>query len=268
MDNEILILLGYLAGFLLVTFVLTALVVGLVNAVIRKVKKIQKPKLNMKSKLKLTLLYAVYLSCILIFMGGIFATTYGLSDSSGKHIQAGDCYRCDGIGKVLKNGIKISCPVCGGLGVNFITEYDSEVFFGIGIIGIIVGLVGAVLCFIKIHKCRTEAEDAYYAKMQKNIVHSGFNIQVKLYDTSYDTGGRTYARITYTFTDANTGAFLGRGTQGQVLTLSIDSSTKIKCHLGRGFKDVILRYRPYENAKYKVIPNIHNGIRFEETDSF
>lgn len=95
-----------------------------------------------------------------------------------------------------------------------------------------------------------------------------YTVQIKMFDTAYDTGGQCYAALNYTFTDGETGEVLGRGTQGQILTLKLDQPTSIKCHLGRGFRDIVIYYSGGRNAKYKVIPNSVSGLRYEETEMF
>lgn len=260
MDSFVLELVGYFVGMVAVIVV----VLLAISKIIAKKNNQPAPKLEKKARNKMIVAFVISILCILLALFGIVATAYGLSDHSGATDVVGECYNCDGAGVVLKNGLPVTCPSCNGFGSSVIVEYDSEAYAGIGIIALLVGVVGYFVSFVKIRKFRNEAE---YAPQEPKEI-SPYAVQVKLYDTGYDTGSRAAFKMIYTFTDADTGVGLGRGTQFEILTLNVDKPTRIKCHLGRGFKDVILNYIPRENAKYRVIPNIHTGIRFEETTSF
>lgn len=201
--------------------------------------------------------------CVAITFAGMILLAYGIAEPGKSHEVVGECYKCDGVGAILKNGIPITCPSCNGFGSSVVLEYDGEAYIGIGIVLMIVGIIGYILSFIQIKRNRWQRQCV--PSEAKPL--SPYAVQVKLYDTSYDSGSQCFATMPYTFTDADTREVLGKGTQNQIVTLNVDKPTRIKCQV-RGFKAVVLNYNPRENAKYRVIPNIYSGIRFEETDSF
>ena len=113
----------------------------------------------------------------------------------------------------------------------------------------------------------------------KACIHCGnpltapdYSIKIKLGDMHGSVAGtsiHTIAKMTYIFTDDETGAVLGQGIQHQVVTLKGDKPMCIRCHLGRGYKDAVLDYVPHENAKYNIaLINTFFGARveFQETD--
>lgn len=163
----------------------------------------------------------------------------------------------------------LECAICNGYGCNFCNGVGSILgnddtyppsFIG-GIIAVVIGIGLLIFVF------KTPYKDKSYTPVSNEEI-SKYAIQVKLFDTGYAGNGRAVFTMKYTFTDIETGKVLGRGNQFDVVTLNVDKPTKIRCHLGRGFKDAIINYIPRENAKYNVYPDIYAGLIIEETNSF
>ena len=256
----VLMLLGAFIAMVGVIFV----VLLAVSKLIAKKKNVEIPKLNKGQRGKMTLFLIIDLLCLLLMITGVVFTALGLADNGPKRDVVGTCYRCDGNGYIMDGMIPITCPTCNGFGFNVTQTSDGGAIAVYGIVMLLIGLVGYFYFLFKIRKLRETAN--YTPPAEKPL--SPYAVQVKLFDTSYDSGIACYVKITYTFTDADTGETLGRGSQHEIVTLNVDKPTRIKCHLGRGFKDAILNYTPRENAKYKVIPNSYTGIRFEAVEYF
>ena len=97
----------------------------------------------------------------------------------------------------------------------------------------------------------------------KQCIHCGsplgtpdYSLKVQLGDTSKVIGGtmiQTAAKMTYTFTNDETGEVLAVGNQHQTVTINVSQPTTIRCHVTGGFKDAVLNYIPREDAKYRII---------------
>ena len=66
------------------------------------------------------------------------------------------------------------------------------------------------------------------------------------------SGKGTIVRVTYTFTDDETGDILATAGNGEVISFELDKPTTIRCHLGRGFKDALIEYTPEGIKKYAI----------------
>ena len=171
---------------------------------------------------------------------------------------------------------------CSSFDFNLFGDNWSFAFFG--------ALTSVGALFMLLNKQKGEKEMALIqcpecggnvSSNAKSCIHCGnplttpdYSLKVLLTDTSGMVAGhtvQTVAKIKYTFTDDKTGKVLGEGYNHEVVTLNIDKPTTIRCHLGRGFKDAILDYKPRENAKYKIIciNGLFNArIEFQQVDNF
>lgn len=99
---------------------------------------------------------------LLIVSIGVFI--YGAVEANGTgNVNTGDCYKCDGIGKIKKNGVVVECPICDGLGVGFWRADGVNIYGAKSFVGIIIGLV---LLFVNLRplKLMTQADDSFLAK--------------------------------------------------------------------------------------------------------
>ena len=166
------------------------------------------------------------------------------------------------------------------LGYNLYVEEDSLFLLILGVIFLCIALFGCTktpsraVCAANARRVQqlkqeiNKLQEEVRALQGGSASESSQSVQIKLYDTSYDTGIACYATMQFTLTDAESGKVLATGTQNQILTLKLAGPTVINCHVGRGFKDAVLFYGGEENAKYKLIPNSRTGLRIEATPYF
>lgn len=85
--------------------------------------------------------------------------------------------------------------------------------------------------------------------------------------TPYDP--RVQVKVTYQFIDKSTGRLLGKINQNQTIEIELDKPTIVVCHLGRGFKDCELEYKPNGKQSY-MISNVngcfYSSINFTKVD--
>ena len=224
------------------------------------------------SKIYLVLTFAFFATAFLMCL---FAKT----DDSLKAEMCGWCGG-DGIGV---NGKK--CPVCSGAGGAIIssTHYSIPVIYPICIallgIGTLISRV-RIKQFIAYLESKNNTGNNLSAvsskgsdPQYKTLWASANTIQVKLLGTNSSAGETNEilsVGMKFIFTDDKTGVVLGEGVQNQVITLSMDHATKIRCHLAEGIEDAFLYYYyPRNNAKYKAFYDVDNKeLVFESTDSF
>lgn len=193
--------------------------------------------------------FLIILSVIFISVGlGLLIIGYGGIQYDYKGLECEVCY---GYG----------CRFCNGTGTILGNDDTYPPSFVGGIALLVIGIVLVVIAF------KTPYASPNYAPVNSGEV-SEYAVKVQLFDTGYSGNGRAVFTMKYTFTDADSGVVLGQGKQFDIVTLNVDKPTRIRCHLGRGFKDAFINYIPRKNAKYNIYPDIYKGLIIEETDSF
>ena len=75
------------------------------------------PKSEYLKKLQKILLILTVVCLVL----SVITFAIGEAGATEKGEAVGECYKCDGLGKVKQNGIIVTCPVCNGFGGNVIS---------------------------------------------------------------------------------------------------------------------------------------------------
>lgn len=124
------------------------------------------------------------------------------------------------------------------------------------------------MSLIRCPECQKEVSDK-----AENCVHCGYPMKAPDFIVKFKTptSPNTIVRLKYTFYDDSTKQVLAKAQQGEIVSLKIEKPTIIRVHLGRGFKDAILKYEPHQSAKYCILQRntIFNArILIQEVDFF
>ena len=106
------------------------------------------------------------------------------------------------------------------------------------------------MSLIKCPECQKEISD----KAEK-CISCGYPIKVSDFIVKFKTPSlpKAIVNVNFIFYNDTTNEILARAQQGEIVSLKIEKTTIIRIHLGRGFKDAILEYKPHQNAKYCIL---------------
>lgn len=124
------------------------------------------------------------------------------------------------------------------------------------------------MSLVKCPECQKEVSDK-----AKSCVYCGYPIKTPDYIVKFKTPtlSKAIVRVKFTFYDDSTKKVLAEAQQGEIVSLKIEKSTTIRIHLGRGFKDAILKYEPHEGARYCILQRntiLKPSLLVEEVDLF
>lgn len=124
------------------------------------------------------------------------------------------------------------------------------------------------MSLIKCPECKKEVSDK-----AESCLHCGYPIKPLNFIVKFKIpiSPKSIVRVKYTFYDDSTQQVLAEAQQGEVVSLKIEKPTIIRVHLGRGFKDAILKYEPHQGAKYCILERntiLKPKILIQEVDFF
>jgi len=124
------------------------------------------------------------------------------------------------------------------------------------------------MALIKCPECQKEVSDK-----AKDCIHCGYPLITNDSVVKFKTARfpEAIVKIKFTFYNELTNEKLSEAYQGEIVTLNIDKPTVIRVHIGKGYKDAILNYKPHSNAKYEILAVstfLKSKLVINEVDAF
>lgn len=124
------------------------------------------------------------------------------------------------------------------------------------------------MALIKCPDCQKEISD----KTEK-CIHCGCPIKRLDSIVKFKTPllEKAIVKVKFTFYDDLTKKVLAEAYQGEIVSLKLERPTIIRIHIGRGFKDAILDYKPHSGARYCILQRntiFKPSLLIEEVDLF
>nr|DAW71647.1 MAG TPA: PROTEIN/RNA Complex, archaeal, ribosomal, 50S, protein.0A [Caudoviricetes sp.] len=124
------------------------------------------------------------------------------------------------------------------------------------------------MSLIKCPECQKEISD----KAEK-CISCGYPIKELDFIVRFKTPTlpKTIVNVNFIFYNNTTKEVLAHAQQGEIVSLKIEKPIIIRIHIGRGFKDAILEYKPHPNAKYCILEKntiLKPKLLIQEVDFF
>lgn len=105
----------------------------------------------------------------------------------------------------------------------------------------------------------------------KACIHCGFVLakEKNILRIKTPNEPQVQVKLSYQFIDKQTGAVLGIVNQNQIFEVELNKPTTIVCHLGKGWEDIELAYKPNGIQRYtinKVNGCLYGSMSFAKID--